>query len=86
MEIVLLWFLFGIFSAVIASGKNRSGFGWFFVGLVFGPFGLVVAFLPANEEDPLTGIAYSVTTCPFCAEEIKYAAVVCKHCGRDLPG
>jgi hypothetical protein len=23
--------------------------------------------------------------CPFCAETIKAAAVVCKHCGRDLP-
>ena len=23
--------------------------------------------------------------CPFCAEVIKAAAIVCKHCGRDLP-
>jgi len=25
-------------------------------------------------------------TCPFCAESIQNAAVVCKHCGRDLVG
>jgi hypothetical protein len=24
--------------------------------------------------------------CPYCAEDIKMAAVVCKHCGRELPG
>lgn len=24
--------------------------------------------------------------CPFCAEIIKARAVVCKHCGKDLPG
>lgn len=24
--------------------------------------------------------------CPFCAEDIQDAAVVCKHCGRNLTG
>jgi len=26
-----------------------------------------------------------VKSCPFCAEDIQDAAVVCKHCKRDLP-
>jgi hypothetical protein len=24
-------------------------------------------------------------TCPFCAEDIQDAAIVCKHCGREVP-
>jgi hypothetical protein len=24
-------------------------------------------------------------SCPWCAEKIKSAAIVCRHCGRDIP-
>lgn len=31
-----------------------------------------------------TPASESERDCPFCAERIKIAAIVCKHCGRDL--
>lgn len=34
--------------------------------------------LPNKKVKPQT------KKCPFCAEQIKYEAVVCKHCGRSV--
>lgn len=46
--IAILWILSAVACALIAGGKNRNVFGWFFIGLVTGVFGtLVLAFLPA---------------------------------------
>ena len=38
----LIWISTAIACAVIATDKGRSGFGWFFLGLVLGLFALVM--------------------------------------------
>ena len=100
MEILLigpiLWFLCGIFSAIIASNKGRSGCAWFLLGVLFGPFGLLVAALPAEQRGDTEGYQVQVAgkrrrefnaelltkKCPVCAEHIKLEALVCRFCGR----
>ena len=49
--IFILWLLFGIICAVVASRKGRSGFGWFLLGCVLGIFGLIwVLVISPNQQ------------------------------------
>ena len=34
----------------------------------------------ADQQEPRLGSR----SCPFCAEEVRQEAVVCKHCGSDI--
>lgn len=38
----------------------------------------------ANKPDAVTS-GGDTKLCPFCAETVKKAAVVCKHCGKAIP-
>ena len=40
-----------------------------------------------NDDESVgrQGSVEQTKECPFCAEPIKLKAIVCKHCGRDLP-
>lgn len=64
MEYLWLLPLFSIFSGFLAGCKNRSVLGWSLVGLVFGPFGLLVALSSKLEggevEKRLNDIKYYV--------------------------
>jgi hypothetical protein len=48
-------------------------------GLGFVGFGSAKKGASASEDEQ------SNKTCPFCAEQIKSAAVVCRFCNRELP-
>jgi hypothetical protein len=53
-EFVLGWGTLSLIIAGIAQGKNRSGLGWWLIGLVLGPIGLLVLLfvdtLPAESS------------------------------------
>ena len=73
MEYVLVWFLCGIVAAVIGANKGAGGTG-FLLGVLLGPFGILIALFMRGKQK----------TCPFCAELVKPDARLCKHCGGSL--
>lgn len=87
MGLLVLWILCGVICAVIASNKGRSGGGWFLLGCLLGPLGIVLALVVGKDEKVVAAAALKAGTavkCPACAELIKPEANVCKHCQTDL--
>lgn len=76
-----LWLVCGVGAAAIAASKGRNFIGWLACGLLLGPIAiLIVGFMAKAGPDKST-----LRKCPFCAETILKEAVVCKHCGREIP-
>ncbi|MFZ0051591.1 MAG: hypothetical protein WAK96_07420 [Desulfobaccales bacterium] len=94
MPFLIIWILFGVGCAICASNKKRSGVGWFFLGMLLGPFALIfillLAPLPQKEElrqavlTPQAIIAGQTKRCPKCAESIKFEALKCRFCGEEF--
>ena len=45
MPLLIIWLLFGVGCAIAASNKSRSVAGWLFLGMLLGPFGLLIILL-----------------------------------------
>lgn len=52
MELAIFWLLCAGFSAFLANSKGRSGFNWFCLGVLCGPFALLVGLTPVYVPKP----------------------------------
>lgn len=87
MAFVVIMIIIGVITAMVASNKGRDGLSWFFVGLLFGPLGLIISLVVSSNDEVIEQTLISSGAskkCPYCAELVKKEALICKHCGSDL--
>jgi len=88
MEMVVVFgILCGIVTAVIGSSKHRSTGGFFFLGLLLGPMGIVIALVMSKNTAGLEAEALQkgeMIKCPACGELNRAEANICRYCQSDL--
>lgn len=88
MELLAFWLIIAVATAIVASSKGRSSFGWFILGGLFSLIALLlVIVLPSQKAPPADPNAPSPDThvrCPDCREFVYKDARKCKHCGITL--
>ncbi|HEV8177279.1 MAG TPA: hypothetical protein VGP44_06275 [Gemmatimonadales bacterium] len=77
-QFVLILFLCGVSTAIVARWKGNSVFLWFLIGFFLPLIGIVAAYLYRSERgEPRR-------ECPACCRVVPITDQVCLTCGTDL--
>jgi RNA polymerase subunit RPABC4/transcription elongation factor Spt4 len=96
VELIAIWLICGVLAAIVSSSKGRNGCGWFVLGFLFGPLGLLAAVGMSKPAPPATAVPAQkiVTTaavepewtaaCSACRSRVHPDATICPHCRSPL--
>jgi hypothetical protein len=88
VNLLFIWLGFAIVVGIAAPHRGRNGAAWLLLAVVTSPLiaGLLLLVPPdPNKERQQQELLKTARKCPLGAELVRREAIVCKHCGRDLP-
>lgn len=89
MAVVLIWFVCAFTAMIVAQSRNASAGLAFVLGLLLGPFGIVIAFVLKPRTAVVVAAAAGAKPpgfereCPYCKSTIPTDASVCRYCQRE---
>ena len=72
---LFIWAAINATIGYLIGARRGNGASGAVMSVLFGPIGWLYAAVARGD----------LRKCPFCSEDVKPAAVVCRYCGRELP-
>ena len=81
--VIIFAIIFSIIGGLVANHKNHSVIGWVLLCFFFGLLPLLILLVIPEKNNSIQK-ANDTKKCPFCAEEIKQEAIICRFCGKEI--